>query len=321
MDKLPICAKRVQQVKHSCAKKSLPVICILLCLLFVSSARADRGSIAFSEGVDIFEPRQQAMIAWDGKEEILVLSTDMYASKPTSVLEVLPLPSRPEVAESDPEIFIKATKLINSKLSDERGVNGSKSPAKGGILEDLPAGEIASFDRIGAHDISVAHVLEPAEFTQWVKSYLIAQGVTGSLIPQVLTESIEEYIQEGFKWFVFDVVNLEAALKTNQAIQYRFKSNSLFYPLKISRTNKGTTQIQLLILTAELLNEFKGIPASQIDLAHQPLEITSKELSKLNDEMDDMFEHRENMKLRIWNIQGELSSFNKDLVAKSRKRR
>lgn len=56
---------------------------------------ADRGLIPFIPGVQIFEPNQRAMIAWNGSEEILLLSTDLRASQATQVLEVLPLPSEP----------------------------------------------------------------------------------------------------------------------------------------------------------------------------------------------------------------------------------
>ena len=322
MVKPQICARRTEQALANADRISFLVICLFFWLVCVSPARADRGSIAFLEGVKIFEPRQQAIIAWDGEEEILVLSTDMYASKPTGVLEVLPLPSEPVVKEADPEIFEKATMLINAKLAEGRGVGGEKSlTASVSALKELPGGEVTFHERIGAHDISVTHVLKSAEFIQWVEDYLVAQGVANPLIPQVLKDSIEEYIREGFQWFVFDVVNLEEQVKTNQAIQYRFKSDSLFYPLKISRTDNGKTEIQLLILNEKLLNEFTGIPSRQINLAHYPLEITSEELRALNDEMDEMFGHRENVKLRIWNIQGDLSSFNNDLVARTRKQR
>ena len=54
---------------------------------------ADRGSIPFEREAKVFEPTQRALIAWDGKEEILLLSTDMSTSQPTKVLEILPLPS------------------------------------------------------------------------------------------------------------------------------------------------------------------------------------------------------------------------------------
>jgi len=35
------------------------------------------------------------VIAWNGKEEILILSTDLHASQETKVLEVIPMPGEP----------------------------------------------------------------------------------------------------------------------------------------------------------------------------------------------------------------------------------
>ena len=45
--------------------------------------------------VRFFEPSQNALIAWNGQEEILYLTTDVRASRASKVLEVLPLPSQP----------------------------------------------------------------------------------------------------------------------------------------------------------------------------------------------------------------------------------
>jgi len=85
-------------------------------LLAAGAAWADRGSIPFKPWVKIFEPNQRAMIAWNGREQILLLSTDLRASEPTKVLEVIPLPAEPKVSKGDVEVFRKATELINRKL-------------------------------------------------------------------------------------------------------------------------------------------------------------------------------------------------------------
>ena len=58
---------------------------------------ANRGLVPFMPWVDVFEPQQRALIAWDGYEEILILSTDLYTSETTQVLEIMPLPSEPSV--------------------------------------------------------------------------------------------------------------------------------------------------------------------------------------------------------------------------------
>jgi len=126
-------------------------------MLSAQSALADRGSIPFKPGVKIFEPNQRAMIAWNGEEEIMLLSTDLRASEPTKVLEVIPLPAEPKVTKGDVEVFRKATELINRKLP--RMLHKSKDRFGGRGGPPAPAGEITFHKKIGAHDISVTRVL------------------------------------------------------------------------------------------------------------------------------------------------------------------
>lgn len=114
---------------------------------------------------------------------------------------------------------------------------------------------------------------------------------------------------------MFDVVSLDEKPKTNEAIQYRFATESLYYPLKITRTESGETSVELLILTTRLLSRFPGIPIERVRLMHEPVTITSQELRHLSEEMADMFCDRERMKLRIWRIAGTLASFDDDLIA------
>jgi hypothetical protein len=286
---------------------------MLLCLLMVPRAHADRGSMPFKPGVKVFEPVQRAMIAWNGKEEILLLTTDLKASEATKVLEVLPLPAEPEVTEGDMEVFTRAITLINRKLRSAR--KGARALSWEG--EDLqPAGEITFHERIGAHDISVAHVLAPAGFVEWVDEYLREQGVDTPVIPETLKDVVEEYIEDDYRWFVFDVVELDEEARTNEAIQYRFRTGSLFYPVKITRTDEGWTEIELLILTPRLLSQFPGISIRDVELAHRPISITADEVRWLSEDIDDLLGHRGGMNLRIWRISGDLASFEDDLIAR-----
>ena len=278
------------------------------------AAHADRGSIPFVPNVKIFEPTQRAMIAWNGEEEILLLSTDLMASRPTKVLEVLPLPSEPQVKKGDIEAFRKAVRLINSRIVRAYGAVGKgRSPS---AEYRPPAGEVTFHKRIGAHDVSVTHVLDRNGFMEWVESYLRSQGVRDPKIPPGMKTVVGEYLRDGFSWFVFDVVSLETKPRTNDAIQYRFASERLFYPLRITRTESGETTINLLVLTQKLLSKFEGISIRDVKLAHQPVRLSRAELRDLNREMSALLGHADGMKLRIWRIQGRLSSFMHDLVAR-----
>lgn len=289
--------------------------CLALGLLVLSvAAGADRGSIPFLPDVEIFEPNQRAMIAWNGDEEILLLSTDLHASKPTKVLEVIPLPAEPKVKKGDVETFRKATALINERqLLRTLAADGTRSRSG---YNKAPAGEITFHDKIGAHDISVSRVNDPRGFVAWVNKYLKRQGVARPVVSSVMRSTIEEYMKDGYRWFVFDVVELDDKPKTNDAIQYRFKSDALYYPLRISRTDNGMTKIDLLILTPRLLSVFPGLASDRIELKHDPITITAEELRSLSPDMDELLGHREEMKLRIWEVSGDLASFDRDLLAR-----
>lgn len=287
----------------------------LIFLLILSiSIQADRGSIPFNPYVKIFEPTQRAMIAWNGEEEILLLSTDMRASDSTEVLEVLPLPNEPVVKKGDIETFRRATNLINEKIAKQHRLISKRNGGKERAIQ--PAGEITFHKKIGAHEVSVAHVLNKDGFVKWVEKYLDSLGVKNPAIPEGLKKVVDEYLEEKLTWFVFDVISLDKEIKTNDAIQYRFKTDFLFYPVKIMKTEEGYTSMDFLILTPELLKIFPGIPLEKIKLPHQPISITSDELRLLNEEMSELLAHKNNMKLRIWNIEGMIPSFTEDLIAR-----
>ena len=295
-------------MKHRCMSSALFTLTIL-----AASALADRGSIPFNPGVKVFEPTQRAMICWNGDEEILLLTTDLHASAESKVLEVMPLPAEPTAKKGDVDVFRRATDLINRKLRQTLALKSTKSRNDG---DEQPAGEITFHEKIGAHDISVAHVLDASGFTKWVNDYLKQSGVDNPQLPPAMKGLVDEYLGDQFVWFVFDVVSLDEQPKTNEAIQYRFKTDRLFYPMRISRTDWGETSVDLLILTPRLLQHFPGLPFSRIELRHEPVSITADELASLNEDMDSLLGHREDMRLRIWRIRGDLQSFTADLVAR-----
>lgn len=281
-------------------------------------AVGDMGSIPFVAGAKILEPTQRALIACTTNEEILILTTDLSADKETKVLEVMPLPSEPKVTKADADIFKKATDLINSKLPKMVPAAlsaGGPFAAAGG--DDLPAGTVTFHERIGAHDISVARVDNSAGFVKWVTDYLKKANVENPTIPVSMQKVIDQYLSDGFAWFVFDVVSLSPKPITKEAIQFRFATEFLYYPLRITRSQHGDTEVKLLILTKGLFepNMFLGTPRSRVDLVHQPVALTGKEVSGLSEEIFEMLEKPDKIMIRNWNIRGALSSFEQDLIA------
>lgn len=293
---------------------------VFLFSLLSASLFADKGSISFIANVKIFEPNQRALIGWNGSEEILLLSTDLHASEKTKVLEVLPLPSEPKITKGDIEVFRKATKLINDRIR----LNARHGISKGGggtrsVQPQIKPAEITFHEKIGAHDLAVAHVLEEKGFISWVEDYLKKANVENPIIPEELKNVISDYLQDGFSWFAFDVIELDTIPKTNDAIQYRFSSNYLYYPLRITKAESGYTNVSLIILTPRYLITQKDKSYTNIRLPHKPITISLNELKWLSPDIAQLLGNPEYMKLRIWKVGGDLKSFDKDIMAMYRK--
>jgi hypothetical protein len=284
-----------------------------------SFASADCGGIPVKPGVKLFEPTQRAAIAFNGSEEIILLSTDLRASEPTKVLEVLPLPSEPKVSEGDVAFFSKATDLINKKLgrkpSQAAGMGGAGSLYGGKGKEPPPAGIVTLHEKIGAHDITVTKVVDEKRFISWVEERLRKEGAANPTIPEPMKEVVAEYLKGHYQWFVFDVVDLGEKLKTKDALQFRFRTNALYYPMRITRAGSGDTFVQLLVLSNRLLNlpKTRGM---KVKTAHEPIQLAVSELHGLGSkDMDDLLKGQPCW-LRIWEVRGPLSGFKKDIVAK-----
>ncbi|MFW6181054.1 MAG: DUF2330 domain-containing protein [Spirochaetota bacterium] len=187
--------------------------------LLPTPAAADRGAVTFIPHALLNEPRQQAVLAWNEQEQITVLSTDLRSSEPTRILQVMPFPSEPLVEEAGIQIFEELNRLAIEGL---RSHSYGRSPSRSGEPDQpQPPGEITFHERIGAHEIFTIRADRAEGFASWVKDRLREHGVQNPRIPYILRVSVEEYIQEGYRWFVFDIVDVGPELSTVDAVSYR----------------------------------------------------------------------------------------------------
>lgn len=294
--------------------RSVPLLLVLLVLS--TSAYGDMGAIPLIPNVQVFEPNQRALIAWDGEEEILLLSTDLSASKPTKILEILPVPNEPTVKKGDLKAFQTAVQIINEHLARKAiGSIVGKGPEMLSLVaaeSPKPAGEVTFHDRIGAHEVSVTHVLDATGFMDWAKDYLKRSGAKNPTIPPIIEESVRQYLKEGYKWFIYDVVDIGPTVTTKDALQFRFKTKRFYYPLRISRAATGTTKIELTVLSRHLFSNSYGLPRKHIQLMHDPIELNKEETTRISKEMFELLPGYP--MLRIWSIEGDLKDFDADLL-------
>jgi hypothetical protein len=187
---VPQRALRVHALKRS--KKMTPIRAILLFSLALTFlCHADMGSIPFKEEVRIVEPNQDAIIAWNGKEQLLYLQTTLGASEETKVLEVMPLPSKPKVEATDPGVFKRCKSLLPRVVLRDSG--DADLPRPFSSLSEPPAAKVVERKMIGAHDIRTVELLDAERFAAWVSAEFGATN-EGLEVPAPLLAVIGEYV-------------------------------------------------------------------------------------------------------------------------------
>ena len=221
------------------------MIAILSVLLFTFTVQvqADRGVLPILD-VDVYGPGQKAIVAWNGEFEHLTLSTDLYSSLETKILELIPLPSEPNVERVDFKVFESIQRLILAKMP--RALSPSY---KGGL-------EIIFHEKIGPHEITVIKATEIDGLTRFIIDYTSKIGLPN---PPSMTEKTKmilmDYLMRGFKYWVLDLVEISPMSRSIEPITYTFNSPTLYYPMKISATAKGSTEVTLYLITREPPNE------------------------------------------------------------------
>ena len=264
--------------------------------------------------VTVFEPKQRAIILWNGEEEVLLLSTDQKASQATAILEVIPLPSEPTISLGDFDTFEKAQSLMVKKQMWAVAHAGAKADL---IKAPQDAGKITFEQKMGSHDLTVAQVVKKDQFVPFVQSHLKKKyGSEQAPIRDDFVKIINSYIDDGFEWFAFDVILLNDKVASRQPIEYRFKTKEVFYPMRISKLEQGTTEVELLVFANRYLNNFEGLGEKYFK-NRATVQVTPAELVSCNEKWQGFFKPgKYDLSVHQWSVKGNIAKFNKDVRIK-----
>ena len=289
------------------------VIALISILLIPSLVYANKGSmIIYPRNVHLEEAGQNAIVAWNGNEEIIILSTDMRSSESTLVLELIPLPSNPtKVEEGSSESFTKLVEIINRKVREMRTRTLTKKAKALGV-------EITFHKKIGAHDVTIVKVSDLDYFISWVKDFLTSKEFEYVEFPSNFKTTISNYLNRNINHFVFDVIETNESLQTINPLIYRFKSNYLYYPLEITATSDvgwSSPRVNIFLITKGIINQTVVRNAGlypRIGFNEYNIRLTRAELKEISPELEDLFKSD----AFVMNAQyfGPLNKLKKDLI-------
>ena len=286
---------------------------VFIVLVFISFplVYADRGGIPITPGVSVYEPRQKAIVAWNGQDEILILSTDVHSSQETLVLEILPLPSRPEIELASFQAFENIQEMIW-----EEGLNRYLFEAKDNARQGSV--EVLFHEQIGAHNITVVTATDAVDLVSWANTFLSSSGVDRNITLGNFQTAIQDYMNRGFRYYALDLVTFQVQEKSIDPILYKFNSSTLYYPLLITSPVGGDGKIALFTLTREKLeNPYWPLHLAYYQTSHglwQPIQFTLSrgELSKVDLRLSELLP--DGAWLSVLTYEGSIGLLNKDLM-------
>lgn len=257
--------------------------------------------------VVVYEPGQRGIILWNGEEQILLLSTEIRTNIPTSILEVIPFPAEPSVKLGDFSTFEKMQRLVMDKAMWQVA-SGGGVPDTGAVEK---AARITFYEKMGAHDLAVVQVENAEYFTAWVAAFMHDQGAEPGQIDPEFIKIIGNYVARGYRWFVFDTIDVGGDLRSHEPVEFRFKTDHVYYPLEISTREHGKTQVDLLLVTRAPMKGFKDL-----DLAvrkEDPLAFTANELQGVSEEWAAFMQAPELTMQRV-KMKGNIAKMKSDFI-------
>lgn len=252
-------------------------------------AQADRGTCGLecdAARISLNEPKQRAIVFWDGSTETLLLSTDLSHSSRLSVREMIPFPAEPEVRSATLGVFEDMAKVMSFK-----GLN----------LSSLTA----------FSERSEMQGLQKNEFQtrQQLIDFLYPRGCTFATNMPVFG-AFEDYLNRGFRWVVFDQIEVSEKVHTYPPVEYTFKTDQVYYPLQTSIGNQGMTDVDLVVITPYALNQW-----SETDFPIQRMGIATVNTAELAYVPDRLLRFP-TLQVEHIRIQGDISQMRRDVFAR-----
>lgn len=284
---------------------------LFLISLWFPSVYADRGMIPVDPEVSVYEPGQKAILAWNGHEEVMILSTDVTSSKETLVVEILPLPSKPTVEAASFQSFEEIQRLIWNE-----GLNmftyDTEGQARSGSVE------VVFHEEIGAHNITVVKASDTSELASWMDNFLEDSGVNDVVSLGNFESVVEDYMNRGFRYYVLDLITVSSEERSVDPILYKFNSDYLYYPLVITSPVGGDTEITLFVLTEDKIakdySPFQKVGYRLPEGGWTPIEIvlSKGDLAKIDLRIGEVFQYKAWLTALKYN--GKVSWLDRDLM-------
>lgn len=309
---------KIQVVQNDEGKKTVPVR--VVGTVIERHSDAPLPLVQSEVKTTLFEMRsQKAVLAWNGKTETLILTSENVSvtDKDEVTIGILPLPGKP----LDLKYVSTGTPDNVDSLLDE------KLPGKGRAV--AVTGDIDTLPRLPVAESYCVFVLQIDDFGRFEDLLVNKVGeVLKQNVKIVLHEDnrnvLRRYYDKGFRYFLFDLSSLFSEYRRKHPLMVRFESNHLYYPLAICAVNgTGRSVVELTAVTpgevklsAAFEKELKDTRTKLTVLGNRSVDWTIEELAGIDETLSRQFEGMNSVKVRKFMFSLEnVNNFSADFQA------
>ncbi len=230
---------------------------VALLALFVAGLLANVASPAWACGCGAYIPDgpgasvvdERALIAWDGATEDILMSFDIAGGSDAAAW-VMPVPTTASVTLGEAEVFTDLTRITAPRVE----YRDSWWPTFSWLFNDsavldtagAPGGAVTVLGsrRIGPFDVTRLVSADASALADWL-------GERGFPHPDGLDENLAPYVADGWEIVAIRLAAAEQgeSLTGNlQPLRLSFPSDTVVYPMRLSRSAKTPQSVDLYVL-------------------------------------------------------------------------
>jgi hypothetical protein len=218
-------------------------------IIFTCALHANFAPIPLRTGQ--IQAAQQDAIIWFNEvqeQEALILQTELTASRDVDALFFMPLPSEPTVAQAPADLFAKMQALV-----EEKGLHYSEDwmfkPLESSFKKTTSDKQNTASTDAPEYSISLAQIKSVEDFISCVEHYVAQNKIETDFDLDKVRETVRAYINDGIHYFLFYRVALKATEQQTQPLVIEFKSDTVYYPLRVNKLYDGPSDVQLMVLS------------------------------------------------------------------------
>jgi hypothetical protein len=233
---------------------------------------------------------ERALIAWDGARQDIVMSFDVTGQSDTAAW-IMPVPSVAQVEFGDPALFDDLERLTAPRVEyrDNWWPSFEWLESSGGDLETAAARPGSGVDvlgrqRIGPFDVTRLRADDPAGLARWLSD-------NGFPFTDGLADNLAAYVEDRWEVVAITLAPTDAARTLTgelQPLALSFASNSVVYPMRLSRSAQAPQTVDLYVLSKHRMDP-SAVPVAGNEPALEfagPLETSRLRWNRIGPEAD-----------------------------------